>query len=67
MKLNDTLRQLFLNGPTFDGDMSSKSERSDMVGLGLVSRYDGYQTLTQTGLEICMRLGMDREKESRKR
>jgi hypothetical protein len=65
--LNDTLEQLFFNGPTYDGDMVSKSQRDEMTNLGLVCRYDGYQTLTDRGLEICMRLGLDRAKEKRAR
>ena len=62
---NDTLVQLFMNGPTFDGDMVSKKQRDEMFGLGLVARFNGYQTLTLVGLKVCMMLDMDRTKEAR--
>ena len=61
----DTLRCLFLHGPTWDGDVPSKGGRDELVRLGLASRGDGYQWLTDAGARLCLSQGMGREKEVR--
>lgn len=46
----DVLGQLFVNGPTWDGNLISKSGRDELVRLEMAHRWDGWQTLTQDGL-----------------
>jgi hypothetical protein len=59
----DTLLCLFLHGPTWDGDVPSKSGRDELVRFGLASRGDGYQWLTDAGARLCLRLGYAARKE----
>jgi hypothetical protein len=61
--LRETLLCLFLHGPTWDGDVPSKSMRDEAVKRGLAARGDGYQWLTEEGTRLCLREGMGREKE----
>jgi hypothetical protein len=63
----ETLLCLFLHGPTWDGDVPSKSGRDELVHLGLASRGDGYQWLTDKGARLCLRLGYAKQKERRDR
>lgn len=44
------LGQLFLGGPTWDGNLVSKSGRDELVGRGLAERDDGFQWLTRRGV-----------------
>lgn len=60
---NETLRCLFFHGPTFDGDVPSKSGRTELVELGLAERGEGFQWLTRAGIDAALAFGMDREKE----
>lgn len=64
---NETLLCLFIHGPTWDGDVPSKSGRDELVQLGLASRGDGYQWLTDKGARLCLRLGFAKTKERRRR
>lgn len=59
----DTLLCMFLHGPTWDGDVPSKSGRDELVSLGLASRGAGYQWLTDAGARLCLRLGYASRKE----
>lgn len=59
----DSLRCLFYNGPTWDGDVPSKSGRTQLMRLGLAERGDGYNWLSRKGVLHCISLGMDREKD----
>lgn len=63
----DTLLCLFLHGPTWDGDVPSKLGRDELVRLGLASRRDGYQWLTDKGVHIGMERGYIERKEKRDR
>ena len=45
----DVMYGLFLNGPTWDGDVPSKTGRDELVDLKLAQRCDGYQWLTREG------------------
>lgn len=50
----DVLEQLFINGPCWDGNLVSKSGRSELVEVGLAFRRDGWQSLTQEGLRLAI-------------
>lgn len=65
--LNDTIWQLFRNGPTKDGDMVSKSDRSRCVDWGFIDRHNGYNFLTHSGVELALALHFDKRKEAERR
>lgn len=46
-----------LSHAVWDGYIISKSSRSDLVDLGLVTRYNGWQIVTQEGLAVLDTLG----------
>lgn len=49
----DVLGQLFANGPTWDGNISSKSGRGELFSLGLVDRTNGFAFLTADGVRLA--------------
>ena len=53
---NDVLRQLFKNGPTWDGNLVSKVGRGELVALDLAERYNGYQWLTMKGVQYALNI-----------
>lgn len=59
----DTLRCLFIHGPTWDGNVPSKTGRDDLVNMGLARRGKGWQWLTGAGIAACFENGIDAEKE----
>ena len=61
----ETLWQLFRNGPTWDGDLASKSGRSWLVDHGFAERGDGWNWLNSAGVLLALELGMGRRKEAR--
>ena len=61
--MRDTIWQLFRNGPTWDGNMVSKSDRDIAVDAGLVERADGWNWLTHSGVTLALELGMGRDSE----
>ncbi|ASW06288.1 hypothetical protein [Rhizobium sp. 11515TR] len=61
----DTLWCLFRNGPTWDGDLPSKSGRSDLIDKGYAERGDGWNWLTTAGVLLALELGMGVTKENR--
>lgn len=63
----DVLWQLFRNGPTWDGDVASKSGRSDLVDLGYADRGDGWNWLTTPGVLLALELGFGSRKEKAQR
>lgn len=63
----DVLRQLFLDGPTGDGDIVSKSWRASLILAGYVYRANGFSQLTPAGLTTCVVQGMGELKERRAR
>lgn len=66
----EVLRCLFFHGPTWDGDVPSKSGRDELVGMKLADRMDGWQWLTREGVDFSltvMLLGEEKEKWQRKR
>ncbi len=58
---------LFLKGPTWDGDIPSKTGRGELFKQGYVNRYNGYTTLTHKGLVLALDLKMDIDKERHER
>jgi hypothetical protein len=66
----ESMRCLFFHGPTLDGDLPSKEGRSELVRLGLAARHQGYNWLTDYGVEFAvdrMLLGPQKETWQRKR
>lgn len=55
---SETLMQLFVQGPTWDGNLVSKDERDRMVDAGLADRWNGWNYLTQEGVEAAVAGGM---------
>lgn len=62
------LRQLFMNGPTWDGDIISKQHRNDLYGMRLAHHVGGgFSQLTEAGVTRALELGFGRDKISGKR
>lgn len=61
--IRDVLRCLFFHGPTWDGNIPSKSARDGLCKIGAVHHEFGFAFLTRDGVELCISLGLDREKE----
>lgn len=61
----DVLRCLFFHGPTWDGNVPSKSGRDELVSMGLAARSHGWQWLTRAGIDACFTNKIDSEKERR--
>lgn len=59
----ETLWQLFVHGPTQDGDLASKCGRSSLIEGGWAEGFDGWQWLTTKGVKAALARGMDRKKE----
>jgi hypothetical protein len=59
----DVFRQLFIHGPTQDGDLISKVGRDGLVERGLAVRNDGWQTLTEAGFVAAMAAGYSYDKD----
>lgn len=60
----EVLWQLFLNGPTWDGDICSKSGRGELFEAQLASRVNGWSFLTKEGIEMALSGGYGDRKES---
>lgn len=58
-----TLWQLFLQGPTADGDLISKDDRDFLVKSGMADRHNGYNFLTSSGVQHALHYKMDSAKE----
>lgn len=60
------LEQLFIQGPTSDGDIIDKNGRGDLVAKGLAARWNGWAFLTEKGVRFAIDpMLLDREKERR--
>ena len=59
----DTMHCLFLHGPTWDGNIPSKSGRDELFDLKLATRCEGYSQLTPDGLRLALSNGMAPKKE----
>lgn len=60
---NPVLWQLFRDGPTWDDDIISKSNRNELFDSGHVHRVDGWSYLTYKGIVSALKLKMNRRKE----
>ncbi len=63
----EVLEQLFIQGPTWDGNICSKSGRDQLFDLKLASRLEGYSFLTAAGIRLALSNRVDRKKETRHR
>lgn len=59
----EVLRCLFFHGPTWDGNVPSKSGRDELVSMGLAARGKGWQWLTRAGIDACFANGIHDEKD----
>lgn len=59
----DTLLQLFLHGPSWDGNIPDKAGRDALVDDGMVERFDGWNWLTEKGVKKCLELDFNVKKE----
>lgn len=50
----DVLRQLFISGPTWDGNVSSKTGRGELVAAGLAQHGFGWAWLTEDGVRTAV-------------
>jgi hypothetical protein len=50
----EVLGQLFVSGPTWDGNLISKGGRDELLKLGLAFRVGGFTTLTEDGLRAAI-------------
>lgn len=58
MYTSETLMQLFVEGPTWDGNLIDKSARNILVEAGLCERWNGWNYLTQEGVEAAVAGGI---------
>jgi len=59
------LEQLFLVGPTWDGNVISKQGRDELIEYDYAFRVDGYASLTPKGVELVTRSEIAHKKERR--
>jgi hypothetical protein len=59
----EVLEQLFVYGPTWDGNIVSKSGRDTLFDLKLASRVEGYSFLLAAGIRLALANKLDRKKE----
>lgn len=52
----EVLRQLFLKGPTWDGNIVSKSGRGELCKRGYAHHEFGYAWLTRAGVEYAVKI-----------
>jgi len=50
----EVLGQLYVNGPTWDGNICSKAGRGDLCAAGLAWHAHGYANLTQEGVRVAV-------------
>ena len=50
----EVLMQLFVTGPVWDGNLVSKSGRSELVGAGLAFCDIGWTSLTAEGVSVAV-------------
>ena len=55
---SEVLMQLFVEGPTWDGNLVSKSQRDALVDQGFADRWNGWNFLTQEGIEAAVAGGL---------
>jgi hypothetical protein len=50
----DTMNQLFLFSPVWDGDIASKVGRDEICNLGFAEHRNGWTYLTRSGVEFAI-------------
>lgn len=50
----DEMMQLFVVGPTWDGNLVSKQGRTELIDKGLAFKQEGFQSLTSMGLSVAI-------------
>lgn len=50
----EVLGQLFVNGPTWDGNICSKAGRGELIGAELAWHQHGYASLTPEGVRVAV-------------
>ncbi len=55
---SEALMQLFVDGPTWDGNLISKEDRNILVEAGFAERWNGWNFLTQEGVEAAVSGGL---------
>jgi hypothetical protein len=50
----EVLGQLFVSGPTWDGNIISKAGRSALISAGLAFKVEGFTSLTEDGLRMAI-------------
>lgn len=64
----ETMRCLFFHGPTWDGDLPSKSGRSELIERGFAERGHGFNWLNAKGVEFGIKsLMLDQQKDKWRR
>lgn len=48
------LHQLFVKGPTWDGNIISKDGRGNLIKAGLADRVEGFAFLTREGMKLAI-------------
>lgn len=64
---HETIWQLFSNGPTWDGNILSKTDRDSLWNMGFIARFDGWNWLTNEGVTLAIELGYATDTEKGKR
>ena len=59
----EVLGQLFISGPKWDGNVVSKSGRTELVEAGLAFRTDGFQSLTAEGIKMALEIDISAWRE----
>lgn len=55
------LHQLFIKGPTWDGNIVDKCGRGELIKAGLADRIEGFSFLTKEGVQLAVSV-YEREK-----
>ena len=55
---HEVLRCLFFHGPTWDGNIPSKSGRDELCELGLAERLNGWQWLNRDGVDFSITVAL---------
>lgn len=55
---SEVLMQLFVEGPTWDGNLVSKSQRDALVDQGFADCWNGWNFLTQKGIVAAVAGGL---------
>jgi hypothetical protein len=63
----EVLGQLFLDGPTEDGNIACKISRGQLIEMGLARRLGGHTHLTDFGVNASLYHGLDKDKARRAR